>query len=279
MSSSCRGSEYPKVERLALVCSTRGEKGIRLRISMLGNSDTTGILLRPDEKSWPTLVQERLALSLNEPVAVDSRRFVPYRRGAVEHALGIVDEVMPDVVVLTLASFWCAFGTVQARVEQSFGPRAARLYKRAEGAYISRVETVGRAVQPDRGIGRKAARRLIGTATYMDLKQFVQVYGDLVRALSQRERMHVVVLSDHHYNDRIRREMPGIVRVIAEIQAAIKPVVDERKLLWGDLEVALVGEGSRENLIQADGVHMTAEAHQRVAAMLVPLLAAIAAPR
>ena len=45
------------------------------------------------------------------------------------------------------------------------------------------------------------------------------------------------------------------------------------------MEVALVGEGLRYKLIQADGVHMTAEAHQRVAAMLVPLLAAIAAPR
>lgn len=36
---------------------------------------------------------------------------MPYRPGAVEHAVGIVDAGMSDVVVLTLASFWCAFGT------------------------------------------------------------------------------------------------------------------------------------------------------------------------
>ena len=243
-----------------------------MRISVIGNSDTTGMLLQPGEKTWPTLLQERLGESLGEPVVVDNWRFVPYRPGAVERALGLVTEAQPDFVILTLASFWCAFGTVRARVERRFGRRAARFYTRAEQAFSRSVERGGRTGQSANAIGRRTARRIIGTSTPMSVDQFIEVYSTLIRTLSQREQLQVLVLGDHHYTAWVRRAMPAIEPAIARIQAAIQPIVVERKLRWGDLEAALSAGGRREEMITWDGVHMTAEAHERGAAALLPTL-------
>jgi lysophospholipase L1-like esterase len=106
----------------------------------------------------------------------------------------------------------------------------------------------------------------------MTYDQFIEVYSTLIRGLSQREQMQVLVLSDHHYTAQVRRAIPAIEPAIARIQAAIQPIVVERKLRWGDLEQALGAGGRREEMITWDGVHMTAEAHERVAAMLLPTL-------
>jgi hypothetical protein len=243
-----------------------------LRISVLGNSDTSGMQLHPGEKPWPALIQERLSETLTEPVVVDSWRWVPPRPDAVERALALVDGAEPDVVILTLASFWCAFGTVRAHVDQRFGKRAGRLYGRAERAFSSRIERPRSPGAHASGFGRRLGRRLIGTATYMTLDQFVAVYSELIRALSQREQLQVLVLGDHHFNGRVRARIPAIEPAIARIEGAIRPLVLERELQWGDLEEAIAAGGRREEMISWDGVHMTAEAHQRVAAALLPVL-------
>ncbi len=246
-----------------------------MRISVLGNSDTTGMMLPGGSRTWPVLVEECLPRLISEPVAVDSWRFAPYRPGAVGHALGLVESAQPDVVVLPLASYWCAFGTVTARVAQRLGRRAAVLYARGERAYTRHVEGGIRPGSPRRYTIRRLTRRVVGTGTWMTLPQFVDIYGTLLRELALREDMQVLVLGDHHYNARIHRVIPGMGAAIAEIEGAIRPVVIERKLLWADLEQAISVGGRREEMVLSDGIHMTAEAHQRVATALLPVLAEV----
>lgn len=245
-----------------------------MRISVLGNSDTTGMLLAPGARVWPALLEERLRESVSEPVVVDSWRFAPYRPGAVRHALDLVKNAQPDVVVLTLASYWCAFGTVRASVEQRFGRRAAMLYSRGEHAYSRHVEGDVQPGKPGRMIGRRLARRLAGTGTVMSFPQFIDVYASLIRELSQQEQLQVVVLGDHHYTPYIHRMIPSLAGAIVGIEHAIRPLVAERELCWGDLEQAISAGGRREEMILSDGVHMTEEAHERVARALLPVFEA-----
>ena len=176
-----------------------------MRISVLGNSDTTGMLLAPGARGWPELLGERLRGLVSEPVVVDSWRFAPYRPGAVRHALDLVRDAQSDFVVLTLASYWCAFGTVRARVEQRFGRRAAMLYSRGEHAYSRHVEGGVQPGKPGRLIGRRLARRLVGTDTVMTFSQFVEVYAGLIRELAQQEQLQVLVLGDHHYTQSLHK--------------------------------------------------------------------------
>lgn len=247
-----------------------------MRIAVLGNSDTSGLFLALREKPWPSLLREQVGESLGEPLVVDSWRWVPARPDAVERALALVEDAQPDIAILPLASFWCAFGTVRARVDRRLGKRAGRLYGRAERAFTRRIERRRPPSATTSGFGRRFGRRFIGTETYMSLDQFIAVFSNLIRALSQQEELQVLVLGDHHFNIRIRDKIAAIEPAIARSKAAIQPLVAERELQWGDLEEAISAGGRREEMISWDGVHMTAEAHERVATALARTLTAMA---
>ena len=247
-----------------------------MRISILGNSDTTGMFLAPGTSTWPVLLQECLRDTFPEPVEVDSWRFAPYRPRALQHALALVSAAEPDLVVVPLASYWCVFGTVRARVEQRFGARAAVFYARGERAISRHVEGGVRPGKPRATLARRLARRVVGTTTLMSLPEFVGVYGTLIRELALREEMQVLVLGDHHYNARTQRMLPRAGALIVEIERAIRPLVEERKLLWADLEHAISAGDRRDEMILSDGVHMSPEAHQRVAKALLPIVEAFA---
>ena len=246
-----------------------------MRVSVLGNSDTTGMFLGANARTWPSLLEERLPALVGEAVTVDNWRFAPYRGGSVAHAGALVEDAEPDLVVITLASYWCGFGTVHARVAQRFGGRAAKLFNRGERAYSQHVTGGVHAGKTDSPLGRRLARRVIGTQTLMSLPQFVEVYSSVLRDLALREQLQVLVLADHHYTPEIHRMLPRLQETITGIEAAIRPLVTERKFLWGDLEAAISEGGRRGEMILSDGIHMTEEAHERVAAALLPVVARV----
>lgn len=248
-----------------------------MRISVLGNSDTIGQKLSDRSLSWPVLVQERLAAELGREVTVDSWRFAPYRPGAVEFAMNLIREAQPDVVVYPLAPFWCAFTTVQSRVEQRFGKRIATLTSRAESSYIRRFEAGKAAAAPPRPtISRRLARRVLGAAPVMTFERYIETVSEVVRELARLENTQVLVMADHHYNEAARKIMPNLVRTVERVDAVIEPMVLERRMLWGSVEEALRVGGRRDEMIMADCVHVTAEGHERLADALMPVLRKLA---
>ena len=242
-----------------------------MRISVLGNSDTTGIRLGGPERTWPTLLQERLD-GTSRGIAVDNWRWAAYRPGAVDYALALVEEAKPDMVIITLASFWCAFGTVQIRVRERFGRRVADVYRRLERAANRSQADGDGAGKPTNTLSRRLARRLLGTGTLMSVDGFIETYAAVIRQLSRDENLQILILGDHHFTADVRRAMPQIEPAIQRIEAAIRPLVVERHLEWGDLEEAISAGGGRERMILGDGIHMTEEAHRRVADALEPAL-------
>ncbi|MEO8538402.1 MAG: hypothetical protein ABI577_01585 [bacterium] len=250
-----------------------------MRVSVLGNSDTTGQKLAPGETSWPVLVQQRLSEELKRDVVVDSWRFAPYRPGAVEFAMNLVLEAQPDVVVYPLATYWCAFTTVQSRVEQRFGKRVARLTSRAEGTYVRRFEHTGAERKPIRAtVARRLARRMVGAAPILSYERYIATVSEVIRQLAQLENTQVLIMGDHHFNQTAREQMPQLERTIAKVEAAIQPLVTERRMLWGSVEEALLVGGNRDEMVMGDCVHITAEGHARMARALLPVLSRLALP-
>jgi len=242
-----------------------------MRISVLGNSDTTGRHLPPGDIPWPRLVQERLGIELGEPVALDSWRFAPYRPGAADYALHLVAEAEPDFVVIPLASYWCAFTTVQRSVERRFGGRAAGLYASAEAAYRRRFESSATRAGPRRCLIRTVARKTFGAAPLLTVAQFVEVYSTVLRKLSRHEDLHVIVFGDRAFSAALREAMPTIEPAMVAIESRVKSLVLERRFDWADLDQAIRAGGRREPLLLEDGIHMTPGAHEQTAAMLMPL--------
>lgn len=254
-----------------------------MRVSVLGNSDTTGQKLSDRSKSWPLLVQRRLSEQLGREVTVDSWRFAPYRPNAVAYAMDLVNDARPDVVVYPLATYWCAFTTVKSRVEQRFGGRAGRIASRAESAYVRRFERRTSPVTPGATqdvrptIARRLARRVIGAAPILSYERYLDIVSELIRQLARLEDTQVLVMADHHFNETARRTMPQLETTIARVEAAVRPLVEDRRLLWGSVEDALLIGADRDSMIMGDCVHITEEGHERMAAVMVPVLAKLAA--
>ena len=249
-----------------------------MRVSVLGNSDTTGQKLADRARSWPVLVQERLSEQLGRYVTVDSWRFAPYRPGAVQYAMDLVREAQPDVVIYPLATYWCAFTTVKSRVEQRFGQRIARLATRAENSYVRRFEhtnDAGRPVRPT--LARRLARKTIGAAPILSYERYLDVVSEVIRQLARLENTQVIVMADHHFNQTARDTMPQLEKTIARVEAAIQPMVEERRMLWGSVEAALQAGGNRDAMVMGDCVHITEEGHERMASALLPVLVKLAA--
>lgn len=254
-----------------------------MRISVIGNSDTTGQKLADRGKSWPVLVQQRLSEELGSGVEVDSWRFAPYRPNAVDYAMDLVREAQPDIVVYPLATYWCAFTTVKSRVEQRLGQRAGRFAARAEAAYVKRFErTRADEAQSGRGqvvrttVARRLARRVVGASPILSYERYIAIVSELIRQLARLEDTQVLVMGDHHFNERARKTMPQLEATIARVEAVIRPLVEERRLLWGSVEDALRAGEDRDSLIMGDCVHVTEEGHELLAQAMVPLLAKIA---
>jgi len=244
-----------------------------VRISVIGNSDTTGMLLGPGGTSWPVLVQHTLAESTQDDVTLDSWRFAPYRPDALEYILRLVDAADPDVVVMTLPGYWCSFSTVQFSVQHRFGERVARWYLRAEKLFTGRIDgPAGMASRRNRLV-RRAARRVLGARALLTVEQNEEIFTSIIRELGTREGLRVVVLGDHHFSAALRGVMPGIAQNLGRIDSTFHPLVVERRMAWGDLERMMVETGRHDELLMGDGVHMTQEAHELAARMVARLVA------
>jgi hypothetical protein len=233
-----------------------------MRICVLGNSDTVGRHLGAAEKPWPLLVQEALQAEFAENVTVDSWRFAPYRPGALEYALSVVDQTRPDFVILPIASYWCAFTTVERSVEKRFGSRAAQVFALAEALYWRRFGVRGGTGGPGKSFVRSAARRLLGASPVLTISEFVNLYSGVLRELSRREDLQVIVYGDRVFMRALSGAMPGIERVTSRIESALKEVVTERRFRWVELTEVF---GAEEATLVGDGIHMTPDAHARVA--------------
>ena len=88
-------------------------------------------------------------------------------------------------------------------------------------------------------------RKIVGTGTLLSVEAFLDIYSSLIRELAKRENLQVLVLGDHHFTAEIRKTMPAISPAIARIESAIRPIVTERLLVWGDLEQAIAGARRR----------------------------------
>jgi lysophospholipase L1-like esterase len=244
-----------------------------MRIAVLGNSDTTGQKLPDRNLSWPVLLQERLADELREDVTVDSWRFAPYRPEAVRYAMGLVQEAQPDILIYTLATYWCSFTTVGQRIERRLGRRAAELWGRAERRMVRRAPGGAASSGPaQRPLSKRIARKVIGAEPVLPYPRYIAVVSELIRELAKIEDMQVMVMADHHFNAAAREIMPAMERTIARANATIRPLVLERRFLWGSVEDALRDGPDRDAMIMADGVHITEEGHRRMVRYLVPRL-------
>lgn len=242
-----------------------------MRILVLGNSDTGGSALAPGEQPWPEIVRGRLAGWTGSEVHLEHRTLAPYGPRAVDHALRCVAETDPDLVIIILAGYTAVVGYVHLRVRQRLGARAERWYLRLERGFDRSTRREGQETAVNNW-SRRLVRKLLGTATYASVDEVASVYCGILRRLSQREGVQVLVAGDARFGEARRALNPGLLTGLQRLHAAVRPVVAEHRFLWVDGEDGISAAPERKALFLPDAMHLNAAGHMTFAAAVFDLL-------
>jgi hypothetical protein len=241
-----------------------------MNVCVLGHSDSIGDLLAPTEDPWPTILARRLSVLAGRPASVAHFKFRPFGPRAVELAIDRVIGCDAEIVIIPLCTYWCGYRVVSASVRRRLGKRAERWYLAGQHSFSRHAE--GARGEHHRHLIRRAVRKVLGTQPLASVEEVTQVYATVFRRLSHDEHVQLVALADHHFTPAGLRSNPGILEAGERIHAAVKGVVDRRRLIWAQTEDAIRAGGRRDEMFMPDGVHLTGEAHRQMAALLERLL-------
>lgn len=246
---------------------------------MLGNSNTHGSFLQPGECEWPVLVARAWEASVHEPVECVNRTFMPMGAQAVPYARKLVDETDAELVVVPLVVYHCTVGWVSLKVRQRLGDRAFHWYRAVEGRLTGAGAPLGGSGSPPRSLGRRALRRIVGTATHTTIDDVIATYTELLHELARDEGRHVLVVGESHYGARVRAENPRLLSILARVEAAIRPIVEHHRFLWADVHPAYEAGGGTEACQAGDGIHANGTGHRIFAATVMHALEPVLAER
>ena len=245
-----------------------------MRVMILGHSASAGEGLPAKEFAWPWLTAAAFEQATGEPIELSHVSVIAIGPKAVPFALSRVDEAAPDLVIFSMGSYLAAVGTVGERVKQRFGPRMYGWFRKTEHALDTRTRTGGPAARRTNRIGRTIARKLIGTAGYTTAEALTGVYEDLLRGLSQREGIHVVVFCEPYWPPQTVRENPRAQERFTHIRQRIRTLADRHHFLWADSEATYARVPDRTVFYFPDGVHKNLAGHEAQRDALLPVLLA-----
>jgi lysophospholipase L1-like esterase len=245
----------------------------RMRILVLGHSDSGGRQLADRSQAWPWLVAERLEQATGKAVEIDHRELSPIRPGTAEFVAQLVDGTEPGVVCVAVNPFWFAGATVSLRVQQRYGPQVAGRYRRIEQAFDRHTRS-GRLKRPLNRFARRVTRRVVGTAVPGSLEQVRTSYEDILTRLSQFEQLPVLVMAGNRLPEWTAKNA-ALRKQIDDFVSAMEVTVRRHRFAWFDTETTFAGEPRSKHLF-ADGIHRNEYGHLRHADGVFPVVAALA---
>ncbi len=242
-----------------------------MRVLIFGHSDTAGVGLSDPEQAWPRLLRSLLQGSATEGAATIHRRLNILRPEPLRYVDAELDEHEPDVVVLSLTSVTFGLPLVSVSVRRRFGARVARLYLRFEG-------TVNGTLAPAAGrsgansAARWVARRVLGQGTHMPPGKATEMYAEVLRRISAREGLRVIVISASLLGQTFQQREPWANAQIRAFNGALQKAAEEYRMEWIDFEELLGRSGDHPGCYGPDGVHKSVFGHQHIARELASVL-------
>ncbi len=242
-----------------------------MKLMVLGNSDTDGSRLERRDDAWPYLIAEQVREATGQEVEVAHKLLFagPTAAGYVQRQL---DAEHPDVVVLATSTYGVVLQLVSNRVNEKFGPRAARVAARAEQLAAEATYRLGPVgSRPLIGL-RKLARRLIGTRPALSMEGMLESYAECMSVLARAENVETIVLSGPGYTMQHAALNPKMLELQAKATVELKRSAERHHFAWESHEALMGGVGAKDRYFLADGVHTGVEAHRVVAEAIGPLV-------
>ena len=244
-----------------------------MKVLVLGDSDSAGRFMTG--KTWPELVEAGLAATSEREAKVVMEPFSALSPSAHEYAERKVAEHAPDAVVLLLGSFGFTATFTWLRVQQLFGKRAGRWYRRIEVRFDAGTRTEAGAPGRRNRFARLAVRKLIGAKAFSTREKVTGNYREVFRTLARSEDRAIIVFA-----------YPGIGRHAREgtgpaerkkFFGDLRPLAEEYHFGW--IDGVAVFAGFALDALKLDELHFNETGHAVIAAAVEAELLRTVAPR
>lgn len=242
-----------------------------MKLLIFANSDSSGTVIAGHP--WPKQIVAAVEREASVAVELVERGFSAVGGDPVSYAERVVQKERPDVVILPLTTYSFAVQFVAPRIRQLLGERAWSRYRAIESRFDRGTRST-RLLKPINRVGRKAARRLIGTAPLATPSAVTQVYAETIRCLARMEDLHLIAMTYPRFGRDIEAANPGIADRVRAFELDIRRVVNEHRFTWADGQAALDAAGVGDDAAAPDGFHLSDTAHRVYGDMLAPLVLA-----
>ena len=226
------------------------------RVLVLGHSGTEGFGLDSRSSAWPERLERRL-IEGGVAARVIGVPLFPVGSRAVDYVLGKVEQIDPEVVVLSLNAYPCAVPVVSARIRRRLGNRAHKAFVRMERR-LSRAAGGEAGTVRDRthSAVRRMAHAVVGSEPLASLGEVAEVYTTIMRQLARREGFQLIALSEAPFSRKVRREFHRSFSMAMELQRRLEPVIREHHFVT--VVPAGFDDGGPDDYWTSDGVHLSA---------------------
>ncbi|MGE3422426.1 MAG: hypothetical protein AB7N24_10300 [Dehalococcoidia bacterium] len=241
-----------------------------MRMLVIGSSDTSGITLANPGDAWPNLVGGQLSAAIGEEVEVENLPLVPSGPKALPRVEKALEKHDPDLVVFSFGGYHFLVGTVGNRVRRRYGDRAYKFFRKLEVRFESKTENkAGGSARLNRA-GRWLARHVIGAEPLSTREEVTSVELEVMRTLSQRENLTVVILYAPPLAESLSRENHNANAILDDHREEMNAHGRSFHFLIADCVPGF--EAARADLRHSDGVHKGPAGHRIQAASIMKAL-------
>ena len=235
-----------------------------MKLLVLGHSDSDGTRLANREDAWPYLVARRVEEETGREVEVVHRLLFagPTAAGYVKKQ---VEAERPDVVVLATSTYGVVVQLVSNRLNEAFGPRAARIAARAERLAVDATYRLGPVASRPVVAARRLARRVIGTRPALSFEGMLESYADCMSVLARAEDVETIILGGAGYTLQHQRMNPRLNELQDRSTDEFRRMAERHRFGFVSHEALLGGRERKERFYQQDGVHTGEESNRLVA--------------
>lgn len=216
------------------------------------------------EDAWPYVVARLVKDETGREVEVVHKLLFagPTAAGYVQRQL---DAERPEVVVLATSTYGVVVQLVSNRLNEAFGPRAARIAARAERLAVDATYRLGPVASRPVVGARRLARRLIGTRPALDFEGMIQSYADCMAVLARAEDVETIILGGAGYTLQHQRMNPRLNELQDRSTEEFRRMAERHRFGFVSHEALLGGRSRKEPYYLRDGVHTGVESNRLVA--------------
>ncbi|MGE0600389.1 MAG: hypothetical protein AB7J35_14655 [Dehalococcoidia bacterium] len=241
-----------------------------MRMLVIGSSDTSGITLANPGDAWPNLVAAELSEVIGETVEVENLPLVPSGPKALPRVEKAIEKHDPDLVVFSFGAYHFVVATVGNRVRRRYGDRVYKFFRKLEVRFESKTENKRGGPARLNRTGRWLARHIIGAEPLSTREEVTSVELDIMRALSQRENLTVVILYAPPLGEALSRENHNANAILDEHREEMNAHGRSFHFLIANCVPGF--DAMRADLRHSDGVHKGPEGHRIQATSIMKAL-------